>query len=193
MKMRWKYLAVAVGLLGMVGSRSWASNTDAKDATITVTPVGNVTISLTPSSYDFGNLDVNTSSVSAVAMSLANTGNVDVKVKASIQGDDSGSNWVSDTSSTTINHYRLWVATASARPNVNGSEFGSNNLIGKAVGNTGTPIDLLGLGGLNAVPTINPPTGTLPSVSMWYRLDMPTQVNGSAQRTTLVHFVATGQ
>src|SRR6478752_6912474 len=80
-------LVVAVGLSSPV----WAANTDSKDATITVTPVANVTMTLSPSTYDFGNINVNTSTTSAIPMVLANTGNVNIAVTAEIQGNDLGS------------------------------------------------------------------------------------------------------
>src|SRR4051812_13560499 len=147
-----QWLARVLVAVGLLGSQVWAANTDSKDATITVTPVANVTMTLSPNTYDFGNIDVNTSTTSAIPMVLANTGNIDIGVTAEIQGNDSASNWVADTSSATVNHYLLFVATSSFVPAANGSQFGVNNLLGKATGNTGTPIALRGLGGNSASP-----------------------------------------
>jgi hypothetical protein len=91
-----KCIAAAAAVMALAGSKVWASNTGTADATITVTPVANVSMSLTPSSYAFGNIGVNTSSVTASAMTLANTGDVDIAVTKQIQTD--AGNWISDIS-----------------------------------------------------------------------------------------------
>jgi hypothetical protein len=187
-----KYLAAALIAVG-VASQAMAANSDTEDATITVTPVANVSMSLSPSTYDFGNIGVNTSTTSAIPMVLTNTGDVNIGVTAEIQGDDSGSNWVADTSTTTPNHYVLYVATSSFAPAATGLEFGTNNRIGKATGNTGTPIALRGLGGNSASPSLTPAGGGFQAVSLYYRLDMPVTVTAATQRTTLVHFIGTAQ
>src|ERR1044072_4332774 len=99
MKTRMKILAAALFAVSLIGSQAIAALTDSKDATITVTPVANVTMTLSPSTYDFGNIDVNTSTTSAIPMVLTNTGNVNIAVTAEIQGNDSATTWVADTSS----------------------------------------------------------------------------------------------
>ena len=176
------YLSVAAALTGLLGHKVWAANQDTQDATISVTPVSNVSISLTNTSWAIGNLDVNTSTVSATAMTLTNTGAVDVTVEAQIL--DESANWVGDATSTmTVNHYMLYVATSAFTPASDGSQFGSGTILG-AVGNN---IPLAGLSG-SGVGTLT----TSAAVDLYYRLDMPVTVNTTAARTTHVRFTATG-
>src|SRR6266851_4050344 len=63
-----QYWVVVVTLLGMLGSSVWASNTATQDATITVTPVANVSMSLSNATWAIGNQNVNTSTVSVTPM-----------------------------------------------------------------------------------------------------------------------------
>jgi hypothetical protein len=165
--------AVAV-LVGVLGSRAWALNTPA-DATITVTPVVDVSLAISPTTYAFGLLDVNTSSVSATALALSNNGDVNVTVDKRIQTDPA--NWIADTSSTTANHYVLFVTTAVARPAQTDFTTGAHRF--GAVSNV---TNLNGVGG--SQPVITTSGGALPSVNLWFRLDMPTQVTTSAAQTT---------
>ena len=63
-QLKWKLLAAAV-VVGLGLSKAQAGTT--ADASITVTPVAAADISISPASYAFGNLDGNTSSISASA------------------------------------------------------------------------------------------------------------------------------
>jgi hypothetical protein len=172
--------------IAFVAAAAGNANANSVDATITVTPVANVSMALTPSSYNFGNLDVNTSSVSAVAMALSNTGDVDISVTKQIP-NDSGV-FVADVSSTTANHYVLYVATSTNRP-ASSAFVAANHRIGKAIANTGAASGLTGLGG--GTPSITTSGGALPSVDLWYRLDMPTTVTTTAAQTITVRFTGT--
>jgi hypothetical protein len=181
-----KYLVVAVAALG-ISSKAIAANTGTADATITVTPVANVSMALTPSSYNFGNLDVNTSSISAVPMNLANTGDVSISVTKQVPSD--AGVFVADVASTTANHYVLYVATSTSRPGAVSAFSDTDHRIGKAVANTGAASALKGLGG--STPNMTVSGGALPDVDLWYRLDMPTSVTTSAAQTITVRFTGT--
>src|SRR3954466_5465943 len=110
-----KYLTLAAMVVALASSKAWAVVTGSVDGTITVTPSVTVTLQLSPTTYAFGQLAVNTSSVSASALRLTNTGDVDVTMTKKIQADPT--DWIADTSTTTPNHYILYVATSTARPN----------------------------------------------------------------------------
>jgi len=176
----WFAVAVMVGL-GSPGV--WATNTPV-DATITVTPIVNVSLSISPTTYAFGALAVNTSSVTASKLTLSNNGDVDVTVDKRIQSDPA--NWIADVSTTTPNHYELYVATATTRPNL--TDFSTAN---HRFGAVSAVTALKGLGGSS--PVVSTSGGTLPSVDLWFRLDMPTAVTTSAAQTITVRFTGTGQ
>jgi hypothetical protein len=180
-KQRWLWLA-AVVIAGVLRTNAWAY-TPATDATITVTPIVDVSLSISPTTYAFGALAVNSSSVTATALTLSNNGTVDATVDKRVAVDPV--DWTADTSTTTANHFVLYVATSTTRPSV--TDFSNANHRFGPVANV-TP--LRGLGGSSPVITTG---GALPSVNLWFRLDMPTAVTTSAPQTITVRFTGTGQ
>ena len=183
MKKQQKWLALAVVLVG-VGQRAlWAANTPA-DGTITVTPLANVSLALAPTTYAYGQLAVNISSVSATALTLSNNGDVDVTVDKRIQSD--GANWIGDTSNATPNHYVLYVATSVARPVV-GDFTAADHRFG-AVSNVS---NLKGSGG--GSPLFTTSGGATPSADLWFRLDTPQTITTAAAQTITVRFTGTAQ
>ena len=179
---KWKWGLAATVMVGLGSPGVWAAST--VDATITVTPIVSVSLAISPTTYAFGALAVNTSSVAATRLMLSNNGDVDVTVTKQVQTDPA--NWVADVSSTTPNHYVLFVATSVARPAV--ADFSTANHRFGALANSSA---LKGLG--TGTPTITTSGGSLPSVDLWFRLDMPTQVTTSAAQTITVRFTGTGQ
>jgi len=179
-KLKVALLSVA---LGMGVGKSGATNTPV-DATITVTPIVNVSLAISPTTYAFGALAVNSSSVTATRLTLSNNGDVDATVDKRIQSDPA--NWIGDVSTTTPNHYILYVATATTRPN--STDFTTANHRLGAVANVTA---LKGLGG--GSPIVTTAAGSLPSVDLWFRLDMPVSVTTAASQTITVRFTGTGQ
>ena len=183
MKKQQKWWMAAAVMVGLSSSTGWATNTPA-DATITVTPIVNVSLAISPTTYAFGALAVNTSSVTATKLTLSNNGDVDATVDKRVQSDPA--NWIADVSSTTPNHYVLFVATATTRPAV--TDFTTAN---HRFGLVSAATALKGLGG--GSPIVTTSAGTLPSVDLWFRLDMPMQVTTAAAQTITVRFTGTGQ
>ena len=174
-----KHLGLAALLAAALGTgRAWAA--DYIDGTITVTPVAGVSLDLSPSSYAFGSLDVNTSSNSATALTLSNTGNVNVTASKVIQADPA--DWTAAVSTGTIDQYTLYCATGAARVEL--AEFGAGTKFG-AVGNSSA---LTGYDGVSA-PVI-PVAG---SADLWFRLDMPVTVSQQTPQTITVRFTAAAQ
>jgi hypothetical protein len=180
MNRQWKVglSLMAITLLG--ASRVQAGTT--ADATITVTPVTSVSIALSPATYAFGNLDVNTSSITASALQLSNDGQVSVTVKKHIETESTPSGWTRGTAAG-ADQYALFVATASARP-ASGVFNSTDHVL--ALGD-GSKDDLKGAGSAN-VPTIAPAG----NVDLWFRLDMPTTVTAQTARSIGVRFTAVG-
>ncbi len=181
MKTKWKAAVVLLGL-GLLGTgKAFAANPE--DGTITVTPVATVNLSLSPTTYAFGPLTVNTSSVAASAIQLSNIGSVDVTVDKNIQTQSAPAGWTAATIASpavALNKYALYVATAAARP-ATGDFVDASHLFNGTAGN-----DLLGLGGGN--PVITTSGGAAPNVDLWFKLSMPSQVTTQIAREILVRF-----
>src|SRR2546423_1356384 len=80
-----QWLGLLVVLVGVVGMKAWASNTPV-DATISVTPVANVSLSIAPTTYAFGNQNVAGGAfVSASSLTLTNNGQVGVTVNKEVK------------------------------------------------------------------------------------------------------------
>ena len=180
----WKLMLLGVGLLGIGSSRAWAGAT--ADATITVTPVANVLLQIAPTTYAYGSLNVGVSSITATALTLSNTGQVNVTVTKQITNQSNPSGWTAGVTQDT-DTYRLYCATSTARPSAgdfvaNGAPlFGALNNSSNLTGSVGTQ------------PSITIPGGALPSVNLWFRLDMPTVVTSQAAREITVRFTGTAQ
>jgi hypothetical protein len=187
-----KYVVMAIAVLAMAGSQAWAASTGFEDGTITVTPRVAISLTLAPTTYAFGELDVNTSSVSAVGMLLTNEGDVATRITKQIPSNPGL--WVADTSSATANHYILSVATSSVRPNVDESQFsdtGTVHRFGTAVSAGGSDTALRGLGGGAGNVDLDADGGAAPSALLWYRLQMPTAVTSTTGQEIVIRFTGT--
>src|SRR3989338_1500050 len=81
--------ALAV-LIGLAGAEAWAANTPA-DGTITVTPLADVSLDLSPTYYVFPNaVDVNTSTDTLSLLTLSNNGEVAATVAKQITDQSTG-------------------------------------------------------------------------------------------------------
>jgi hypothetical protein len=179
-----KYLGITA-LLGLalgIGT-AWAGSNTPKDGMITVTPVGTVSFTLVEESYAFGNMDVNTSSNSATALRLTNTGNVSVTVDKKIKTDSAPAGWTAVESTGTVDQYTLYCATSEARIGL--ADFGAGTKFAATHGEN----NLTGYNGVSD-PVIASPSGY---VDLWFRLDMPTTVSNQAARTITVTFTGVAQ
>ena len=173
-------LLMAVGLgVGMLGKgpQVWASST--ADATITITPVANVSLAISPTTYAFGTLDVNTSSVTASALTLTNNGEVNVTVSKQVTNQSNPAGWTSGAAAA-ADTYALYTATSTFQPAL--SDFTAGNHLFGAINNVTA---LEGLGG--STPTVNVSN----SVAVWFRLDVPTIVSSQVAREITVRFTGT--
>jgi hypothetical protein len=177
MNTKWKVaLAAAVVAIGL--SRAQAANP--VEATITVTPVATLDLAISPTTYAFGSLDVNTSSVTATALTLTNNSQVNVSVNKVIHAQSSPAGWTAGTSATN-DTYVLYVATAAARP-ADGA-FGADHLLGAQNNSTA----LRGEGGGTPV------LANAATADLWFRLVMPTGVTDTTPREIGLRFTAVAQ
>jgi hypothetical protein len=184
MKNQLKWGLAAAVMVGLGSPGAWAY-TPSTDATITITPIVDVSLSVSPTTYAFGSLAVNTSSVTATSLVVTNDGNIDATIAKQIQSNSA--DWIADTSSTTANHFVLYVATSTTRPAM--TDFTNTDHRFGAVANV-TP--LKGLGGSSPIVTAGGGSAS-PALALWFRLDMPMQVTTSAAQTITVRFTGTGQ
>ena len=182
MKTKWRLgVAVGVGLMTLIIGRAEAG-TGTIDGTITVTPLATVMLQLSPTYYSYGTLPVGVgqSSITANFLTLSNTGQVNVTMQKQVTA---GGGWTPSTAVST-DTFVLWVTTANAMPAA--AEFTAATQFGALSNNT----NLTAAGGTQITLTTD---ATLPSVKLWFKLDMPTQVTTSSSRLISVRFTGTGQ
>ena len=171
-------VAVAVGLVGLVWSKAQA--VDYTDASITVTPTADVTLSLSPASFTFpASLDVASSSVTP-KMTLTNGSHVDVTVTKYVQ---SPGGWT--TSGTpALDNFALYVATAAAQPVP--ADFSATGLL--------VPATLVGADSLKSLDGVESAlTADGGNVDLYFKLSMPTAVSNTSARTIVVRFTGTAK
>jgi len=171
-----KYLGL-IGLLVFVSGvgKVWAANPI--DATITVTPVATVSLTLPTTTYAFGNVPVNTSTSSAAALTLNNAGTVGVSVQKEIFNQSAPAGWIAG-GSAGADQYVLYCATAAAEIPIENYSANTKFDVESAYNDL---TDAAGLGNTIAV------SG---SVDLWFRLDMPTSVGSQLARTITIRFNA---
>ncbi len=181
-----KWLALCGVFIAFATTQAGAANPE--DGTITVTPVATVNLSLSPTTYAFGPLDVGVTTVTASALNLSNIGSVDVTVSKRIWTESNPAGWSAATIASpnnAPNTYALFVATAAARP-ASGAFSVASHLFD---GTSANP--LRGLGG--TAPVITTSGGALPNVDLWFRLDLPTSVVDGTAREITVRFTGAAQ
>ena len=177
---------LTLGILSLGAGKAWAHSGDVYTTTsaavdVMVTPIVTVDLTANPTYYNFGLLAINTSSFSAKAVNLQNTGNVGVTLNK--HADNTASNNWTINASSGLNKFTLYAATATARPAGIASFANADKLPDNV-----TPTQLQGIGGSTQVsmdPTVN--------VSLWFRIDMPTATTTSASQSIPVHFIGNAQ
>jgi hypothetical protein len=153
-----------------------------QDATVTVTPDVEVSLTLETSYYVFGPIDINTSTTTDHALRITNTGDVNVTLEKQITDQSTPDGWTAATSSGT-DTYVLYCATSTTRLQLSdfspATQFGVEGHVSALTGIAGSQASL-------------PPTGGGdPSADLWFRLDMPTRVTSSTSRTITIRFTGT--
>ena len=176
---------LALGIISLGSGRVWAHNGSAISTTavvdVLVTPIVTVDLTASPTYYNFGYLNINSSSYSATAINLQNTGNVGVTLQKHGNNAASG-NWTIANSSG-LNQFTLYAATASARPAGIASFAAADRMPTSA-----SPDNLQGVGGASQVSMV-----PAENVSLWFRIDMPTATTVGASQSIPVHFIGNAQ
>ena len=160
----------ALAVAAMSG-RVYASQTDTEDVDILVQPSVQVTLTASPTTYDFGVLDVGTSSYSATAVTLTNAGEVNVDIDVRVTDD--GTWTLVDTESPDENQFSLRVGT------------GTERLTERTDFTALTTSDVALPGGSDV--------GTTQEIGTWYWIDMPGSVTSTDQQKFTLQYTATSR
>ena len=173
---------ILIGMMVMVfGFAGLYAGEAFEDIDVYVTPIVTEALTASPTYYNFGSLDIGTSSNSVTALTLENTGQVGINIEKCV--DDDGA-WDVTASSTATNGFDFWAQCKTARPALadytsgNTHDFNEtaldtyNNLTDDA----GTQVSL----GVDA------------TASLWFRIDMPAGVTTSDQQRIDVKLKAIG-
>jgi len=176
---------MAMGIVSLKVQKLWAHGAGVGVSTtavvdVLVTPIVTVDLTASPTFYNFGLLDVNSSSFSASAITLDNTGNVGVSMQKHGNNAESG-NWTIGTSSG-LNIFRLYAATATDRPTAFADFTDAEDRMTTSLNN------LEGIGGATQVLM-----DVAETVDLWFRIDMPTATTFGSQQSIPVHFVGSAQ
>ena len=174
-----KMLYLLALILVVSAAGAYAGDTSTATVTITVTPVAGATISISPNSYAFGLLDLNTSSNSAegaICPVITNSGDVGVDLEKTVHTDD---DWTLAIDTDSVNEFMLWAVTSQdnqARPGL--AEFGDYAAYGAAHSSFSPTLDTFNL--------LKDTNGTQQSLivgqtaALWFRINMPGKLNGTA-------------
>ncbi len=92
-----KRLAIVLGMLLVASGLVYAAS---DNFTVTVTPTGDRGVIITEGTYNFGNLDTNTSAVSTSEITVTSTGTL-TDIEYTIAGDDAAQTWTLETDGVT--------------------------------------------------------------------------------------------
>ncbi len=174
---------MVVGLVGMMAGTVMAQSTDSANINLLVTPVVVVQLSVSPTYYDFGDVNVGVSTCSITALTLSNDGTVGLTVDKAVWSDDE---WRIDYSSTTQDGFGLWAMTNASQPGQADFTTGNFHDFSNVEGNGGLN-DLTESAGGNE--SMNPSD----TEDLWFRLDMPASVGNTNQQTIQVRLRGTAQ
>ena len=178
---------MVVGIMGLGAGTAMAASTDSANINVLVTPVVSVDISVSPASYDFGNIAVYTSTCSVTAITLTNAGSVGFTVEKTVWND--GSDWDITKSSTEKDGFDLWAIVKDVQPGQVDFDVAvsTSHKFKKATGASG--INTL----IDKDTTAKVNMDAEATEKMWFRLDMPQSVTNVNQQTIQVRLKATNK
>lgn len=176
-----------VGLCVMVfGSAIFA---ETQNVTLNVSPGGlGWAISATPSTVEFGQVDVNTSSAPEQGVLITNTGTGPLKLTKTVTSDDS---WTLAESTGVVNECVVWCLDAETYPDIDGfGDFGNYGVAHSSFTTvTGVESLLKNAGGTQTTLEVGKGATT------WYRIDIPNTVGGggTVAQAIVVRFTSSAQ
>ena len=169
---------MVVGLVGMTVGTLMAASTDTY-INLYVTPVVTTSLTISATYYNFGSVNVRTTTGSVSALTLTNDGDIDITLQKEVTDAD---DWDITISSTAKDGFILWAMVSDNQPNHTAFENGSSSFSN------------VGLSDLN---NLTDTGGTQVSMSkdetedLWFRLDMPDSVSTVTEKKIMVRLLAT--
>ena len=170
-----KLLAVlmVVGLLGMMAGTVMAgSSTDSANVSLLVTPVVTASLTVSPTFYNFGSVDLNKSTCSTSGLTITNDGDVGITVDKTVWDDAS---WDVTASSTVLDGFDLWAMASDTAVGQGDFETALSSFNESALMSAYNALTDIS----KAAISIDP----LNTKSIWFRLDMPKYVTVSGEQT----------
>jgi len=171
-------MLMVVGVVGLMAGVAMATSTDSADINLLVTPIVRCDLNVSPTYYNFGNVQVKKSTCSVTALVLTNAGDVGITIDKTVWTDDA---WDITKSSTSQDGFDLWAMAQTLAPGqaaytTSESSFNESGLtvMNALTYNTKVRVDMS-------------PTDT---ANLWFRLDMPRFVTSDVQRTIHVRLRA---
>ena len=171
--------------IGVVTGRAQAASTDS--ITISVTP--NATFGVTISSpyvggYNFGLVNLNSSTVSTLAITLTNSGSIYEYFGISVSNTSGGGNpWTTTGVAPSTDTFRMWAQLNASPPAINSVNFST-------IGNT-APSAAATLYGQASTKTSS--AGGSNTQKLWLQLDMPFTLNTGGTGAQTMTVSVTGQ
>ena len=171
---------MVVGILGMMAGMGEAAVTDDVKINLFITPVVITSLTVSPTYYNFGSVDVDTSTGSVTSLLLTNDGDIDITIEKEMLED--GANWDITLSSSVEDGFRLWAMVSAGQPSHAAFETGVSSFSKVA---------------LSTLNDLTDTTGTQVEMSkdetknLWFRLDMPYAVSVTDEQKIKIRLMAT--
>ena len=171
-------------VLAAVVSVAAVSNagTTYRSVDLVVTPIVTEALTASPTYYNFGALNVETSSNSASAIVLQNTGGVGITLEKAVSADGA---WDVTQSSAVTDGFDLWAQCNATRPNMNTFTTGNTHNFNETALNTYNNLTTNAGAQVSLTPTS--------TANMWFMIDMPKSVTVTDAQTITVSIKAIGQ
>jgi hypothetical protein len=179
------WLVAAGAAVLFTASPAKATTPQPLDIKVSISNVKDLTVDTTY--YDFRALSVNVGSVTATAITVTNASGGLVSTYT-IQGADAnstqaGTTWILDTSTGTVDHYKLAAQFGTARPVNNDPAWASDDLTTGAIAADGTT---LGNGTYAESGGGVSPLAGQNQRSLWFRIVTPLMTSDNTQRKAVV-------
>ena len=170
---------MAVGILGLMAGTGYGA-TDPTRVDLYITPIVITSLTIDTTYYNFGNVNVRTSTGSTSALVITNNGDIDITLEKEMFAD--GANWDVTTSSSVEDGFRLWAMVSDNQPDHTAFQTGLSSF-SKAALNT--------LNDLTETDGAQVEMSRDETNNLWFRLDMPYSVSVSDEQLIQIRIKAT--
>ena len=170
---------MVVGIMGLMAGTGEAATDDVK-INLFITPIVTTSLTVSPTYYSFGSVDVETSTGSVSALTLTNDGDIDIKIEKEMLED--GDAWDVTRSSTSENGFVLWAMVSVGQPSHAAFVAGVSSFSDAGLNQLN---DLTETGGAQVEMSKDE------TRNLWFRLDMPYAVSTVVEQKIQIRLMAT--